>query len=122
MIRPWKDIKAFYQGLVANGLPLQAMVRLVEQIEGSRYVRGVYGVTSMHDLCLTQLPSSAPLDGPYLRISPRFDGTVEFRYLDTYTREKQWHRVVKEDDAFSRLLHFFDQLHWFGGERAKSER
>jgi hypothetical protein len=52
MIRPWKDIKTFYQGLVAGGSPLQGMVRLVEQIEASRYVSGVHGETSMHDLCL----------------------------------------------------------------------
>jgi hypothetical protein len=76
----------------------------------------------MHDLCLTQIASSAYPDGPHLRISPRFDGTIEFRYIDTYVREKQWHRVVQEDEAFSRLVGFFDQLHWFGRERAEPER
>jgi hypothetical protein len=101
MIRPWRDIKTFYQGLVAGGSPLQGMVRLVEQIEASRYVSGVHGETSMHDLCLTQATSSTFPDGPHLRISPRFDGTIEFRYIDTHVREKQWHRIVKEDDAFS---------------------
>jgi hypothetical protein len=122
MIKTWKDIKTFYQELVTTGLPLQGMVRLVEQIEASPYAGGVHGETSMHDLRLTQIANSAYPDGPYLRISPRFDGTIEFRYIDTYVREKQWHRVVKEDDAFSRLAHFFDQLCWFGGERAESER
>ena len=117
MIRPWKDIRTFYQGLVAGGLPLQGMVRLVEQIEASRYVSGVNGETSMHDLCITQIATSAYPDGPHLRISPRFDSTVEFRYIDTYVKEKQWHRVVNEDDALSRLVLFFDQLHWFWRER-----
>jgi hypothetical protein len=60
MIRPWKDIGAYYRELVVNGLPYQAMVRLVEQIEASRYAGGVHGETSMHDLCVTvgkwQLP------------------------------------------------------------------
>jgi hypothetical protein len=100
------DIKTFYQGLAAGGSPLQGMTRLVEQIEASRYVSGVHGETSMHDLCLTQVASSAFPDGPHLRTSPRFDGTVEFRYIDTHVREKQWHRMVKEDDAFSRLVLF----------------
>ncbi len=40
MIKTWKDIETFYQELVANGLPLQGMVRLVEQIEGSPYAGG----------------------------------------------------------------------------------
>jgi len=119
MIRPWKDIKTFYQGLVAGGSPLQGMVRLGEQIEASRYVSGVHGETSMHDLCLTQATSSTFPDGPHLRISPRFDGTIEFRYIDSHVREKQWHRIVKEDDAFSRPVRFFDQLHWFARERAE---
>jgi len=122
MIKPWKDIGTFYQELVVNGLPFQAMVRLVEQIETSRYAGGVHGETSMHDLCVTQLPSSAYPDGPYLRISPRIDGTIEFRYIDTYVRERQWHRVVKGDDAFSRLLGFFDQLHWFATDRPHGEQ
>jgi hypothetical protein len=122
MIKTWKDIETFYQELVTNGLPLHGMVRLVEQIEESPYAGGLYGETSMHDLCLTQIASSAYPDGPHLRISPRFDGTIEFRYIDTYVREKQWHRVVKEGDAFSRLVHFIDQLRWFGGVRAEPER
>ena len=122
MIKPWTDIRAFYQQLVAAGAPLEAMVRLVEEIEASRYAKGVHGETSMHDLCVTQAASSAYPDGPYLRISPRFDGTIEFRYIDTYVHEKQWHRVVREDDAFQRLVGFFDQLRWFGRERAEPER
>jgi hypothetical protein len=119
MIKPWKDIRAFYQERVASGSPLEGMVRLIEQIEKSRYVSGVHGETSMHDLCLTQIASSPYPDSPHLGISPRFDGTIEFRYIDTHIREKQWHRVVREDDAFSRLIAFFDQLHWFGRERAE---
>jgi hypothetical protein len=118
VIRPWKDIKTFYQELVAKGLRLQGMVRLIEQIEESRYASGVYGETSMHNSWLTQMASGAYSNGPYLKISPRFDGTIEFRYIDTAIEKKQWHRVVKEEDAFSRLVLFFDQLHWFGGERA----
>jgi hypothetical protein len=93
------------------------MLRLVEQIEASRYARGIYAVTSMHDLCITQQPSGGYLDGPYLRISPLFDGSIEFRYFDTHVRQRQWHRIVKENDAFARLERFFDQLHWFPAHR-----
>jgi len=89
------------------------MVRLVQQIEASKYATGIHGETSQCDLCITQLPTTAYPDGPHLRISPRTDGVIEFRYLDTNVRQKQWHRTVKDDEAFARLERFFDQLRWF---------
>jgi hypothetical protein len=89
------------------------MVQLVQQIEASRYARGVWAWTSMTDLCLAQMPAIDPHPGPYLRILPLPDGNIEFRYFDTYVKERQWHRVVKADEAFSKLEQFFDQLHWF---------
>jgi hypothetical protein len=87
------------------------MLRLVEQVEASQYARALYAWTSMHDLCIVQN------DGPYLRISPLFEGTIEFRYIDTPVFEKQWRRLVREDDAFQRLESFIDQLHWVVRER-----
>ncbi len=113
MIKPWSEIRKLYEGLVAAGTPLQGMLRLVEQIEGSRYGNGVHGETSMHDLCLTQTAASRFPSDPHLRISPRFDGTIEFRYVDTHLRARQWHRVVDEGHAFARLVRFFEELHWF---------
>jgi len=47
---------------------------------------------------------------------PRFDGTMEFRYVDTHIKDRQWFRVVKNDDAFPRLAGFLHQLHWFSGD------
>jgi hypothetical protein len=58
-----------------------------------------------------------PYDGPYLRISPRFDGTIEFRYIDTHIEDKQWRRVVNENDAFARLERFMGQVHWIPRRR-----
>jgi hypothetical protein len=96
MTQPWGSIRARYSQSVAGGLRLSAMVRLTEQIEGCK-LRALFGWTSMHDLCIVQTPVSYPYDGPYLRISPLFNGTLEFRYIDTYVRERQWRRVVNED-------------------------
>src|SRR5262249_10954277 len=110
MIRPWSEIRSYYEQL---GAPLQGMLRLVEQIEGSRYANGINGKTSVCDLCITQLQQTPNRDGPCLRISPQGDGTLEFRYFDTYVRERQWSRMVKEHEGFSRLERFFDQLRWF---------
>jgi len=114
--KPWKDIAAFYRDLVDRGMQIQGMLHLTQQIEASHYAAGVFGETSMHDICVMQT-DGAFWEGPYLRISPRFDGTVEFRYIDTHVSARQWHRIVKDDDAFARLVGFFDQLHWFASER-----
>ena len=110
MIRPWKDIKQYYADLVAAGVPLNAMVELVEQIEASKYIHGIYAWTSMHDLAIVQTPS---VGMPYLKISPPRKGKMTFEYLDTHVDARIWRRVVDEAEAFSRLERFFDQLHWF---------
>jgi hypothetical protein len=122
MTKPWRDIKAFYAELVGRGTPVQGMLRLVETIEQSRFASGVHGETSMHDLCLTQIAGMRSVSDPYLRISPRLDGTIEFRYVDTHVKAKQWQRVANEDEAFPRLVHFFDQLHWFAAEGPESSQ
>ncbi len=112
MTRHWPEIRTTYEEWVAGGLNLQSMVRLVGQIESSR-LRDLFAWTSMHDLCIVQTAVVYPYDGPYLRISPRFDGTLEFRYQDTYRKDHQWHRVVPEEQAFERLLRFTDELCWY---------
>jgi len=119
MTRPWADIVSHYRCRVEGGMDIGAMLRLVEQIEASSYARGLYAWTSMHDLCIVQVPGVDAYEGHHLRISPRFDGTIEFRYIDTPNREKQWHRVVKEEDAFQRLERFIDQLHWVVREKKR---
>jgi hypothetical protein len=88
------------------------MVSLVEQIQGSRLSR-LYAWTSMHDLCLVQTPASYPYDGPYLRIAPKFDGTVELTYVDTGVPNRQWRRGVPDGSVFERLDRLTRELHWF---------
>jgi hypothetical protein len=118
MTRPWDEIEAYFRELVDAGARVGGMLRLVEQIKGSPYARALHSWTSMCDLCIVQLPCTYPFDGPYLRISPRSDGTIEFRYIDTHIESRQWHRVVKKEDAFRRLQRFIDQLHWVVREKA----
>jgi hypothetical protein len=117
MVRPWKEIGSFYRELADGGQSLQGMHRLVQQIEASPYASGIYGTTSMSDLLVTQTPQQPVGSNPgntYLRVSPRSDGTIELRYVDTHVEEKQWHRVVKNDEAFAMLVKVFEALHWFG--------
>jgi hypothetical protein len=112
MPKSWLDIRVHFSD-AAHACPrLQGMLRLVQQIEASPYVEGVNGVTSMNDLLIIQQPSS-DLTGPHLRISAAGGGAIEFRYVDTGIKTRQWHRIVAEEQAFSRLESFFEQLHWF---------
>jgi hypothetical protein len=113
MIRPWNEIRRFYVDLSANTPGLNSMVKLVEQIEASPTLSRLYAWTTMGSLCIAQTPMGDPMDGPYLMISADPDGSVEFRYLDTMTTAKQWHRLAPGELAFSRLEGFADQLHWF---------
>jgi hypothetical protein len=113
MIRPWSEIRFSYKRLVEAGYLAGSMVAFVEKIEASRYVNGLYAWISIYDLCVVQIPVKYPYDGPYLRIRPLFDGNIDFRFIDTTIEERQWHRLVREEDAFSRLESFIEQLHWF---------
>jgi hypothetical protein len=67
----------------------------------------------MHDLHIIQTRATYPYDGPQLVISPRDDGAVEFRYVDTPIASKQWRRIVPGSEAFARLQRFADDLRWF---------
>jgi hypothetical protein len=120
MTMPWAAIVSRYRDGLEHGAPVKGMLNPVEQIEASKYARALHAWTSMSDLCIAQEPrsSAAPYDGPHLRISPLADGAIEFRYVDTYIGSRQWHRIVQEHDAFRRLEHFIDQLHWVA--RAKN--
>jgi hypothetical protein len=120
MIRPWADIEDHYREAVAAGTPVKGMLRLVEQIgSSSSHARALHAWTSVLDLCIVQVPCTHPYDGPYLRLSPRSDGTIEFRYIDTHIESRQWHRIVKEGDAFRRLERFIDQVHWIAREKIR---
>lgn len=114
MVRPWNELRDSYQERVNSGMPVQSMLQLVDQILASRYLGGLHAWTSMHSLCIVQVPHVVyPYDGPLLVIEPLFNGTTDFRYVDTRDKEKQWHRVVKEGEEFQRLEKFLDQLCWF---------
>ena len=90
------------------------MLAFVEAIYRSKYSEGLYAWTSMHDLCISQQPIDNHLEvGPYLQISPLFNGMVKFTYIDTMKTSRQWTRTENEDNLFPRLEKFLDQLHWF---------
>lgn len=115
MIRPWEEIRQEYERRSESLPALRAMTELVENIQNSRLSR-LYAWMSMHDLYVVQQPVSYPYDGPRLLISPRFDGTIELRFIDTPNKKKQWRRDVPEHLAFERVERFTDELRWFPRE------
>ncbi len=121
MTRPWPEIDRFYSEQGAHGPTIAAMGALVRQIRESRYAAGIYAWTSAWDLCIVQTEVNYPYNGPYLRISPHQGGTLEFRYVDTHLKDKQWVRVVPAEKGFDRLCRFFSELHWFAETRATDE-
>ena len=113
MIKPWANIRDYFEELANLSDSFEAMANLVTDIERSRYKEGLFGWTSMTDLCIAQTSVTYPQIEPYLRISTLSDGQLEFRYVDTHNKKKQWHRVVHGTDGFHRLERFLEQLHWF---------
>jgi hypothetical protein len=53
-------------------------------------------------------------------MAPVSEDRIEFRYLDTLDKAKQWHRTVDADQALPRLIKFLDQLKWFPADVLKS--
>ena len=112
MIKPWDNILSFYttlEQIESSG----AMTQLVRDIVSSRYKEGLFAWTSAFNLCIVQTPVIYPYNGPYLKISPLQEGQLEFRFIDTSIKAKQWCRVVAGADGFARLERFLEQLHWF---------
>ena len=113
LVKPWSEIRGYYAEMVSPEPAVASMLKLVSAIESSRYAAGLFAWTSMLDLCIVQTPVSYPFAGPYLRISPCAHGQLEFRYLDTFVKARQWSRTVDGSEGFARLERFIDQLHWF---------
>ena len=64
MIMTWAEVKEFYQSLADQDSRLTPILRLVEAIETSRYAPGLHPWTSMAVLCVQQVASGKPNDGP----------------------------------------------------------
>jgi hypothetical protein len=120
MTQPWPQIVARYDDYTGDVRSIRALGRLARQISESPLANGLFAWTSMFDLCIVQTPVSYPYDGPWLRISPIGEDRIEFRYLDTAEKAKQWHRTVETDQAWPRLIKFLDQLRWFPADVLES--
>jgi hypothetical protein len=90
---------------------LQAIEALAEAIAMGQLSPKLFGWTSMFDLCIQQT-DAVPYSGPHLKVSAMPSGVVEFRYVDTTIRHRQWHREVEGEAVIERFHAFLEQLCW----------
>lgn len=110
----WDNVRERFRRLPEDSPLRRSMLKLIDHIAESDLGDSLYPWTSMFELRITQTRNHPFGNEPYLVISPFTDGRLEFRYVDTLVRSKQWVRVTKQDQPTSLFDKFIDQLHWRG--------
>jgi hypothetical protein len=111
---------ARYDDFKGEHRSIRALGALAQRIAQSPLANGLHAWTSMFDLCIVQIPVNYPFDGPFLRVSPITEDRIEFRYVDTLEKDKQWNRTVDTNQVWPRLIKFLDQLRWFPADVLES--
>lgn len=119
--KPWSSIVERCRGHTGKSRSIRAVEAMFAHIANGPLATALFAWTSMFDVCITQTPVAYPCDGPFLLVSPRLDGQVEFRYIDTREKEKQWVRVEKPERGVSRLHLFLRQLKWVSESLLQNE-
>jgi hypothetical protein len=110
MTYSWSQLAAHYRGF---GDPsIKAIADLCEYIDSRRIRSGIHGWQSMCDLGIAQIPVWH-WDAPHLWITPVSRGEVEFRYVDSFVKQQQWHRRDPADAIIHRFKNTMRQLNWF---------
>ncbi len=113
MIEEWSSIVAHYAEVPTSDVSINGVATLARHIAETPLSSGLFGWTSMFDLCITQTRVTYPFSGSYLRVRPFPIGIVEFRYIDTQIEAQQWKRTVPASETVARLRVFLGQLNWF---------
>jgi hypothetical protein len=113
LTRRWLRIADHFETCGGQRRSTLALAPLARRISDRRLTGGLVGSTSMLGLLIAQIATDDTYDGPFLRLSPISDDQIEFRYVDTYVTQDQWHRTVDADQVWARLIKFLDQLRWF---------
>jgi hypothetical protein len=117
MTQPWPQIVARYEDYPGDVRSIHTLGRLARRISESPLAQGLFASPHMFELDIVQIPVNYPFEGPFLRLSPVLsEDLIEFRYIDTHDKAKQWHRTAEADQAWTRLITFLDQLRWFPAE------
>jgi hypothetical protein len=116
----WGEVTTFYSELSAQHGEFACLRDFVNRVAASRYASGLHPWTSMHAFCVSQVPSPSRHVEPHLRVAAK-NNTLEFRYIDTAIRQRQWVRIVSTESAYDRFVTFLDELNWFGRARPGNE-
>jgi len=120
--RPWPDIVNAYRDIERRVTPEEraqkpfwraysAVGDLAAHIADGPLCPALFGWKAMHDLGIQQTYVDTHSTS-HLRVSPQHDGSIEFRYVDTYFKSRQWSRSVPPEGVIGRFEAFLDQLHW----------
>ena len=95
-----------------------AMAQLCYYVEALPRNGGLYGHTSHHKLRIAQVEYTHPPDPsiPWLTIEPVSENEIEFCYLDTQRKDRQWRRVEAADNVIERFKKTLNQLSWSTSE------
>jgi hypothetical protein len=107
----WEKIAAFYRERVEDGMDMLPMLHLVDDITASRYAHGLYAITSMHTLCLSQHPGFE-YGQNMLRVDFADDRFI-FGYSESPYTRKEWQKECGRDEGFSTFEHVMERLRWF---------
>jgi hypothetical protein len=115
MHKSWNDNASFLRSLDIDHMEyasaVEGIAAVADFVADAALHLGLHGWTSMHDLCVQQT-SVTPFNGPHLRLSPLKSGLVEFRYVDTGIKNRQWVRTATPDQSVGRFQKLLKQLHW----------
>jgi hypothetical protein len=79
-----------YERRAGDGRSMHAMAGLARFISETPLARGLFAWTSTHDLCIVQTEVTYPYGGPKLVVSPIAADQIEFRYVDSFDKARQW--------------------------------
>jgi hypothetical protein len=113
--RPWPSILEFYRRISKSpqGEWITPMLELVEKIAAADFAQKLYPITSMHTLCISDLPEF-DLEREMLRID--FDpkaGQFKLAYQETRSPlYKRWRRTCSPEQAFPSFVRFLKLKNW----------
>ena len=113
--KSWQSIVGFYRSIAKDpqGKWISPMLELVEQIAAADFAHNIYPITSMHTLCISDVPEF-DLEREMLRID--FDPKSEqfkLEYQETKSPlYKRWRKTCQLEQAFSTFVCFLELKGW----------
>jgi hypothetical protein len=113
--RPWPSILEFYRSISKStrGEWVIPMLELVEKIAAANFAQQLYPITSMHTLCISNLPEF-DFEREMLRID--FDPKArqfKLEYQETCSPlYKRWRKTCSPEQVFPSIVRFLKLKNW----------